>query len=380
MLIGFASTGGGCAHYRAELPARMVAATGLDTCWTDHDLMFGSEGGMGFDVTGVNFSPSCSGRIVFDHDDARGVDVVCPDVIVLAAGWVRAHPDVLAAASRNGQRIVTDCDDWPWLPPENPHAIEIGTVWQWNAGEAKLASMRSADACTVSTDYMMRLCDSREVVASVCRNMIDPTRYANARLSNTYKVRGPFRGPLVIGYRGMLAGFHDGDVETLRGCLPTENVRYVHVGADPRGKTFAEVAGVDPALVDNRPACEFADYSTGRDLVGVDVAVIPFASRPFSQAKSNIAGLEWTAAGVPWVASDQLEYTRLDRPACAHKPREWSKILGAHRSADYRAAVLDRQTVAARAYDYRNAGDTAGGWRPMLDRLVPMIAKELKGA
>lgn len=365
VLIGFASTVGGCAHYRAELPARRLALAGFDTCWTDHDLIFGSEGGMGFDAEGVNFSPSCSGRITFEGGDDGTARVVAPDVIVLAAGWVRAHPEVLAAASAHGQQIVCDCDDWPWLPPENPHAIEIGAVWNFNAGEAKLASMRAADAAIVSTPYLGLLMASREPPVSLVRNMIDPFSYTAAWHTNTAAQFDAFdreragleAPPLVIAYRGMLCGFHDEDVRQLRGVLPTDGrVRYVHIGADPRGKTFAEVAAIPAALVEDRQATEFADYPAL--LAGVDLALIPFARRPFSQAKSNIAGLEWTAAAVPWIAGPHPEYAHLDQHAQARQPRDWAAMIAAMLRPAARRDVLERQRLRALPYNVHTADAT----------------------
>ena len=47
-------------------------------------------------------------------------------------------------------------------------------------------------------------------------------------------------------------------------------------------------------------------------LGGVDVAVIPYANRSFSKAKSAIAALEWTAAGVPWISTGNPEVALLD--------------------------------------------------------------------
>lgn len=362
MLIGFASTQGGCAHYRAELPARMLAALGHFACWTDGDLIFGSEGGMGFDTTSVRFPGA-------EHQPDPG-EVLTPDVVVLAAGWVRAHPEVIKAAARNGQRIVADCDDWPWLPPENPHVIADakGVVHTWNDGNAKLATMAAADACVVSTSKLGQLCGTREIPFTVCRNGIDPGRYLDPLEANMARAYS-HRGPVVIAYRGMTCGFHDADVATLRGILPTEGVRYVHVGDDPRGATFAELTGLPDELVERRQAVEFENYPAL--LAGVDLALIPFAHRDFSEAKSNIAGLEWTAAGVPWLASrNQAEYQLLDAQSTCASPKDWAtRVAGLADDPAWRHELLRRQRVAAAPYSDL-AGSLALDWERALSRVL----------
>lgn len=267
-LVAFASTEGGCAHYRAELPARLLhERLGWDTAYTV-DIEFGIGGGIG--VPGL---PD-------------------PDVIVLAGGWSATPPDLVEAARAVGQTVLVDSDDWPWLPTENPHYTP-------NGGTNKVATMRAADGVTVSTPYMAHGLAEHfpNQPLTICRNFIDPTWYAKANAVNRARTHHE-GGPLKVAYRGFLCGFHDADVRTLRGLLPADDLfEYVHIGADPRGRTFAELARLPHASVEDRPATEYGPAYFDA-LAGVDLALIPLAPRPFNAAKSNIAALEWLAAGV----------------------------------------------------------------------------------
>lgn len=340
VLIGFASTEGGCAHYRAELPATLLAAAGFDTVWTV-DLVVGSRGGF-----------------AFPRDDGSKVE---PDVVVLAGGWPACDARLITATRQNGQRVIVDCDDWPQLPTDNPHYAGA------QMGAAKARTMLAADAVTCSTRYLQdHLARRWKVSASVCRNVIDVTRYADVHAGNRARSNVPRRS-VTVGYRGMLCGFHDDDVRELRQRLPA-SVKYVHAGADVRGDTFANITRLPAELVTDRAAVLFDRLPML--LAGVDLAVIPFAARPFSQAKSAIAALEWTAAGVPWVATAQPEYARLYRPA-VHSPARLAALVERYADAPaVRAELLERQTAAARLARLENAHDVARAWSQVVDRVV----------
>jgi hypothetical protein len=301
--IAFASTHGGCAHYRAELPSRVLGlfAPRMTVVWGD-DLSYNALLG----------SPIGIYHELGDQRDHENVPFFEPDVISLAGAYpVALGADIIRVARAHGQRVICDCDDWPELPPENPHYRPEGA-------ELKLEALRAASAVTCSTPALRAHLLEHGINATMIRNTIDAERYRFEHDENVARrhasalvehASGVDPEPLVVAYRGLLAGFHDDDVRELAGRLPDEGIRYVHVGADPRSaNTFAELAGVPAELVREVPAASFELYGPG--LAGVDVALIPMAPRPFSAAKSAIAALEWHAAGVPWLGSNQSELVR----------------------------------------------------------------------
>lgn len=282
MIVGFASTIGGCKHYRCELPARTLALHGEFEIVVGGDLAFN------------NILGSALG--IYTEGDAYTE----PDVIVLAGGYpVGLGAQVIEIARAHGQVVICDCDDWPWLPSENPH-------YRPDCGRDKLAALRAANAVTCSTPFLHDGLLEHSIESTMIRNTIDRDRYRLEREINLARAFAA-HSPIVVGYRGVLAGFHDDDVRALGANLPTEGFRYKHVGSDPRSRfTFAELAGLPAELVDERQAVEFDRY--GPELAGVDVAIIPWSDRQFSCAASAIAALEWHAAGVPWIASTHPEF------------------------------------------------------------------------
>lgn len=339
--IGFASTEGACAWYRAELPARQLALRGRNTRYT----------------IDVDLAPTL-GAIGFPVSAEEGMD---PDVVVLAAGFVALTDVAIRAAQEAGQRVICDCDDWPWLPRENPH-------WREGQGMEKVRALRAADAVTVSTPYLQRELSRRGVESTVIRNVIDPEPFAWAEGVNVERRRDGNPRPLVVAYRGLLAGFHDADVQSLHGSLPP-GVAYVHVGSDPRSRTFASLAGLRDDQVENRQAVEFSWYPGL--LAGVDLAIIPFANRPFSMAKSNIAGLEWSAAGVPWIAARHPEFNYLAEGGRADTARHFRDLVAFYTidPAD-RAALHGRQAARIHREGLTENAPAAEQWADKWEEVI----------
>lgn len=325
MKVGFASTEGGCRHYRCELPARVLPIFGPFEVVVGGDLLV--------------LPPGAPCPIAIDIGD--GAEVV-PEVIVLAGGYPMGLGwEIIEGAQAAGQRVVCDCDDWPILPTENPHYFA-------QAAERKIAALRAADAVTCSTPNLRDELGRHGIDATLIRNSIDGDRYRlerheNEGRRNVERATGRDVSPIVVGYRGMLAGFHDADVRelfTLRDL--DDRFRFVHIGEDPRGASFAMLTDLDPARVEDRQAVEFDRY--GPELAGIDLALIPLADRPFSQAKSNIAAMEWHAAGVPWLASQHLEFALAGNGAgLVRKPSQWAKMIADLAGATARSELYARQ-------------------------------------
>jgi hypothetical protein len=63
----------------------------------------------------------------------------------------------------------------------------------------------------------------------------------------------------------------------------------------------------------------------------IDIGIVPLSGVEFNRAKSFIKGLEYTAAGVPWISTDFEEYTYLNKEfgvgRIAHTEDEWLSHL-----------------------------------------------------
>jgi hypothetical protein len=338
VLVGFSSTHGGCFHYRAELPARVLPL-----------YAHAFPGGV---------SVVCGGDLALNAPEHRcpiglvdDIDEVIPEVIVLAGQW----PAIVGyagidAARASGQIVVCDIDDYPNLPPDHPYHVR-------GARARKLAALRAADAVTCSTPALRDHLAEVEIGATVVRNGIDATRYELERFENLGRLamscaraERDHLDELVIGYRGLLCGFHDDDVRELAQVFEgLSDVRFVHVGADPREEfSFADLAGVAPELVEERHATEFDAY--GPALAGVDLALIPLADRDVNRCKSNIAALEWHAAGVPWLATRHPEFElATSGPGLISNRLQWRRRVDELRDPARRCELYDAQAVPVEA-------------------------------
>lgn len=367
-LIGFASTVGGCHHYRAELPARAVAAAGARVA-LGADLAIEPNGGP-IGMTTRDLDERDMVAVDEETNEPRAVIMlddgwVEPETIVLAGGYPAAlGGDIVARAVAAGQRVICDCDDYPSLPASNPH-------YHPAAYGSKMSAFRAASAVTCATPGLQRFLAKEGIEATLARNWIDRARWTDVRLHNVARRLQRRRGALLVGYRGMLAGFHDADVRTLRGQLPYDDL--VHIGADPRAaQGFASLTHIPPRRVLERQAVEFEHY--GAQLAGIDAAVIPYADRAFSSHKSNIAAMEWTAAGVPWLSYGNPEVRALDPTRCVADPHlrgSIAKQLAAWRDPGEAARVVSEQWALLDCWLDEVA--TVDPWLELLD-LAPQHA------
>lgn len=320
-VIGFLCSDptGAVAHYRAALPANVLRARG-------HTVVVSDQG---------QLTPAGTIALALNMpDDPYGRAYAWePDVVVLTHGWVSGAPlEMIAEARASGQVVVADVDDWPWLEVSNPHH-DVGLP------EAKAAGIAASNALVVSTEVLANgLAAYARGPVEVAHNMIDLDLYAKVREQNVARRRryGDVNPqPLTIAWRGGV-NFHVPDLEllganvspALRAALEAGRVRFLHVGDIRGARRFAEVVGVSPRSVKvrqhSRRVVEYPPL-----LLGADLAIVPLASNAFARSKSAIAGMEWAAAGVPFIASDHPAYaTAFDSFAsecwAVDDPTDWS--------------------------------------------------------
>lgn len=286
-----------------------------------------------------------------------------PDII-LSQRLMHDNLDVAyKVAEACGQIVVCDVDDWYWgLSPENG-AFKASHP-KHNAYE-NIAfykkSLQASHHLTVSTPYLADKvsgwCDS----ITVLPNYVDVSRF-------TPVTQRP-GGAANIGWAGSTL-HRSGDLEILRGILGPVAYRQgfglVH-GGDSGPPTFAMKIGVDEHRVIKIPRCGSEDYPS---LLKFDVGVIPLRDIPFNHAKSDIKGLEYAAAGIPFVASPLPSYTALFKEwgkECfytARKPSEWVKRL-----EDITSSVVKRSDMSAACLEAVKTRDIAIGAKEYLSYL-----------
>jgi hypothetical protein len=249
------------------------------------------------------------------------VDVRVPsdaDVVVLQRITHRHLVNAVKIMRAKGVAVVIDIDDdLAAIHPANPAFLAMhpknGVHPDHNWKNTQLAC-ENATYVIVSTDALLKRYapHGRGVVL---RNCV-PERYLEID-----HVDSP-----VIGWGGSVHS-HPDDLQTVGPAIdqlmsetqfrvvgPGDQVRNVlRLSRDP------EVTGV----------CAIAD-EWPRTLAQLGIGIAPLADTRFNAGKSHLKPLEYSALGVPWVASPRAEYKRLHEQGIgllADKPRQWVSQL-----------------------------------------------------
>lgn len=246
------------------------------------------------------------------------------DVIVFQRWMNKEGPRVMEQAKAAGQVVVNDVDDWYWGldqrnlayrfcdPKVNP---ESNRDHYWK-------TCLASDLITVSTPFLAAKMDSMPNVALV-RNALDLDRWDyNPRETNEP----------VFGWTGSVK-HRSGDLETMIGILgpflKQHNLKFRHVGHWGIGPTAGDIAGVPSELQLTSPIASILDYPAL--FSGIDIGIVPLNKIPFNEGKSCLKGMEYAAAGIPFVAERTPEYKWLQEEhgigLTASKPREWLKQM-----------------------------------------------------
>lgn len=306
----------GCAWYRLVLPSRQLQQLGWET-------------GVGF----PRVSPEVG--IGVAHED--GI-LVGWDVSVLKLLMHETVPDMIRVMQAKGERIIIDVDDFHYGLDEenvayhatNPHSNPSSNRAYYEAG------IRQADTVTVSTAFLADFYAPRVRDVRVIRNGIDTERFTMVQQLETP----------TFGWVGA-TWWRSGDIEILADWLPAfvdeHGVRVHHAGHIPNDpKHFGVRAGLK--RVSTQLMCTISEYP--RLLQGFHVGLVPLARKPFNEAKSNLKGLEYAAAGIPFIATPTEEYRLLAESGIgrlAETADEWRDHATELLDVDVRRAEAERQ-------------------------------------
>lgn len=275
------------------------------------------------------------GEMHFDHD-----------VVVMQRAMFEDIPDKIKLAQANGQIIVNDLDDWYWGLSTSNGAFAASHP-KLNPGENINHYKRvlaASDYVTVSTRYLAdRISSWVTCPITIIPNYVDVSKF-------TPRVQSDTDVP-VVGWVGS-TGHRSGDLELLAGLLlpliQAKKIKLHHSGYAKSHPEFADLVKVPSDLVSTLPMVSPQDYP---NLFQFDIGLVPLSDKPFNQAKSAIKGLEYAAAGVPFIASPTEEYKSLHEDGIgfiAKRPRSWITLIESLRDPQYRQeqAVAVRREVA----------------------------------
>lgn len=296
---------GGCAWYRCFLPMRELTEHGWHTGMGIPDW----DVGRGFGLRHTN-----------------DTTIAGWDVVVLKLLMDRETPHHVTQARKTGQRVVVDVDDfYAGLTPDNQaHMVTDPNVNPDRNRDHYERVIEAADVVITSTPFLRDWYTERHPDVRMVRNGIDMARW--------YRRKDAAGWRPTLGWVGGIP-WRSGDLETLRDWLPqfvTENgLRLHHSGhLEDRPQKFWDKVGVPQESVSTFPMRPILAYPDLFD--GFQIGMVPLTDIPFNHAKSTIKGLEYAAAGIPFVAAASPEYVRLAEMGVgrvAATPDDWIKHM-----------------------------------------------------
>lgn len=321
---------GGASWARFHVPARQLMRAG-------HHVVFGTH---------VAARPD--GRLVGFNDNGTPL-MMDPDVVVLQRWMHQDAPDAIREARAQGQVVLQDVDDWFWGldPRNNAYAATDPRRHPTSNRDHYRRAVEASTAVTVSTEFLAKRIRERfGTTTHLLRNAVDLMMWERSEVRDT-------AGGLVVGWTGSLS-HRSGDLETLDGVLGpwlAENGgTFVHHGTSPydRGETAAARLGVPEELAGpTRPLVPPEEFPS--NVAGFDIGIVPLSNQAFNHAKSWIKGLEYAAAGIPFIAQRTREYEALGAGILASTPEEWRDALDALSIPARRHEEQQRGFAAARA-------------------------------
>jgi glycosyltransferase involved in cell wall biosynthesis len=322
-------TPGGAGYYRCALPAKALSDNGVET------------------IVGRDIAPLPSGELILlDWDKEVHKDL---DVIVSQRWMASDAAEHIRRAKSTGQVIVNDCDDWyDGLDPTNIAWFHSHPKINPEANRDHYrAVLGASSALTVSTPYLAGRLERLNPNVIVVPNAIDIERW---------KYRDAGTRPAVVGWVGAV-GFRSRDLQELRGVLgpfcAKHGVPFHHSGHAPGHPRAAELMAFSPDLkVSNTGMSNIYGYP--ELFTRFSIGIVPLRRASFNDAKSNIKGLEYGAAGIPFVASPTPAYRELAEEGggfTAQRPRDWTRHLERLLDPAERTAAGERARAASEIHD-----------------------------
>lgn len=310
----------GCAWYRCKLPSDELTKRG----WLSSVGMPGFSAKRGF------------GLLLEGNRAVHGWDLIIFKLLMQ-----KEVLDAIPLAQQLGQTIIVDVDDWfDGLSPANRAFKATDPKENPNSNREIYAQIiLAADAVITSTpflfDYYGKLRDNVFLV----RNGIDVQRWK----------RQPFRSSYV-GKRRIKVGWvgathwRSNDLEQLTpwfgDFIKQNNLSFHHSGHNEDAPAANKLIGVPD---------QYSKYSFMVPILqypllfnNMDIGIVPLNDIPFNHAKSFIKGLEYAAAGIPFIASYSPEYEYLSEHGVgrlASSKEDW--LMHLNELMEWRTRVKD---------------------------------------
>lgn len=210
-------------------------------------------------------------------------------------------------AKANKVRVVVDIDDWFDNLPETNRARQQTDpeLHKDNNRDIYFQIIEMADALICSTPFLHDFYSKKHPTKPVfmVRNSIDIGRWPK---------RNTRRSVPVIGWVGATP-WRSRDLEQLssffKEYLISQNTTFHHSGHIAAADSAASLLGIDDKQVSTTPMLPMTQLP--ELYKNIDIGIVPLNNVEFNHAKSYLKGLEYAAAGIPFVASHTPEYQYL---------------------------------------------------------------------
>lgn len=296
------------------------------------------------------------------------------DLLVLQRVGSPVTLSLIQWAQQKGVAVIVDSDDALWaIDPKNTSFKAWnqpnGQHWRWND-----QAMNLADLATVTTQFLEKRYSDNG------RSEIIPN-YVPKSVIKLDSVRNQFDDRPSFGWTGFVAT-HPNDLQVVGDAVArimsnSELDAVVRIVGDAKGAS--EAWSIDPVLVDDMGSYPLS-ASYFQALSAVDVGLVPLEDSYFNDGKSWLKVLEYSAMGIPVIASPtpaNLDLSQFLPIEIAKSPEEWFVTLNRllrspderkQRGSEARRIVAEKFTIENRAEEWAQAYERAMNRRKLLNR------------
>lgn len=344
----------GCGYYRLIWPAQELQARGHNV-----EVVHNAREFLQAEVIGARMDRGqmVGGQVLRVHVPSDA------DVIVLQRPLMRYLSQSVEVLRSQGLTVVVEMDDdlssihpkhfaYPKFDPRRNTEIN----WEWAERGCDTATM-----VTVSTPSLLHR------YARTTPGIVIPNVVPDSMLTI------PHTDSIAVGWGGNLFT-HPDDPRVIGDALSRLYVtagQQLTVVGPGTAEDLAPEFGLKPRQVRMVPATAMLDYA-GTIAGEIGVGIAPLQHSAFNNAKSYLKIMEYSALGIPWVASGLDEYRAFFADSggglIAESPKAWhaalrkltrNKVLRADLAAAGKAAVADRHVISKTAGRWWDAWESA---------------------